>query len=211
MQLSDIGILWLWFLLAAWWGLKLADNVSREGLWNIPVGIWKLFRIMWDMVSYRKETEPVGESFKGILSQLLRSGFNDATAYVKPKYSKRLIEFGKYIRAVGEYGIELRFPGDQWAAPYFGKVREYCEAHHIPYLIETDAIESSREILRVDFGHDAEGAANLTVGLWTEVFNLPENAPRSLDQRRVSPFGELVDRPRAKDDDDGGRLGLQAP
>ena len=176
MLLSEFGIYWVWVLLTAWWGLRLADKTTRQSLWNLGVDLWGLLRVQWDTVSYQKETEPVGKFFKGVLASLLKSGFKGATASVYPKFSKRRITFRKYIRAIGEYGIELRFPGDKWALDYIEKVRTYCEIHHIAYRIETDTGETSREIVCVDFVHDVEAAANLTQGIWTEIFGLSEDA-----------------------------------
>ena len=192
MLLSDIGVYWLWFLLVTWWGLKLADKKSRHSLF---VSLWEMFRVLWDAVLYKKEAEPIDVFFKDALAALLNSGFKDATAYVKPKYSKRRIEFRKYIRRAGDYGIELRFPSNRWATVYFEKVRTYCEARELPCRIETD---TSRQHLCVDCGLDVDSAANLTRGIWTEVFGLPENAPRSYSRHGVSTWGELVDHPDQK-------------
>ena len=194
MPLSEIGVYWLWFLLIADLSLWAADRDFRRNLRYFGINLWELFRTLWGMVSYQKEAEPVDQDFKGLLSRLLRSGFKDAFAYVGPKYSKRRIEFRKYFRGIDRYGIELRFPNEGWGSEYFGALRSYCEADGLTYRIDSRGIGDTPNSLRVEFGHDIDAAANLTRGIWTEVFSLKEDAPRRMDERGISAFNELVDR-----------------
>jgi hypothetical protein len=150
------------------------------------------------MGSYQKEAEPLDQDFKAVLSRLLRSGFDDAFAYVGPKYSKRRLEFRKYFSGVGSYGIEFRFPCGRWASAYFDTLRSFCEAESITYTIESRGSDDASSFLIADFGHDVDAAANFTRGVWTRVFGLKEAAPRRFGTENISPFGELVDRPDQK-------------
>jgi hypothetical protein len=146
------------------------------------------------MVSNQKEAEPIDEIAKGVLSRLLRGGFQSSSAHFSLKYDKRRIEFRKYFRDPGEYGIELLFSNDKWASAYFQNVSSYCEARGFPYRIVPKGTGSSPETIHVDFGQDVEAAANVTRGIWTEVFGLPEDAPRRFGYENVSTYGEIVDR-----------------
>ena len=130
MLVSQIGVYWLWFLLFGSFGLFVANNGTRKSS-------WEFIQTLWSGVSYQRETEPVDEFFKGVLSNLLKSGFVDAFASIGPKYSKRRIEFTKYFREPGDFGIELRFSNKAWATNYFQQVRSYCETNNLPYKLQT--------------------------------------------------------------------------
>ncbi len=164
MNFSEFGVFWLWFLLVAYLGLWAANSDTRRDLRSFGADLWELFRTLWSMVSYQKEAEPIDQDFKGVLSRLLRSGFNDAFAYVRPKFSKRRIEFRKYIRKIGDYGIELRFRNDERASAFFQNVLSYCEANELSHRIESQGIGDSPKFLCVDFGQDVDAAASITRG-----------------------------------------------
>ena len=92
MLLSEIGVYWLWILLFASFGFFVANNGTRRSS-------WEFIQTLWSVVSYQRETTPVDEFFESALSNLLNSGFVNASANVGPKYSKRRIEFKKYFNA----------------------------------------------------------------------------------------------------------------
>ena len=87
----------------------------------------------------------------------------------------------------------------------------YCEVQRLPYRNIPKGTENSSETICVDFGHDIEAAANVTRGIWTEVFGLPEDVPRRFGYENVSTYGEIVERADQKkmSFDEGWRYGTR--
>ncbi len=194
MPLSEIAVAYLWFVLVVTCALMLALTFADQKL-----------RDNWRYLQRpRPKPEPppaVDRDFARIetsIACLLQSGFRSAQVTVRHEDSKRQFEFKKYIRDVGDYGLELILPAYKWARNYLPKVQAYCEESGIPYRIRPKRSPRSREVLFVDCGRDLETARVLARKVWTEIFELPDNAFYRVDAYGISPHGELVDRPEQK-------------
>ena len=134
------------------------------------------------------------------IAYLLRSGFRGAWVRLRPAAadSKLAIEFDKYIRGPGDYGIELVFPVFKWARDYAPQIEAYCRARELPLRVRPKLSSHAREALFVDCGRDAELAFELARHIWTEIFGLATSTPHRIERYGLSSDGELVDQPDQK-------------
>ena len=134
------------------------------------------------------------------IAYLLRSGFRGAWVRIRPETagSKLAIQFDKYIRGPGDYGIELVFPAFKWARDFAPQVEAHCQALGLPLRVRPKLSAHAREALFVDCGRDPELAFELARHIWTEIFGLEASTPHRIDRYGLSTDGELVDQPDQK-------------
>lgn len=195
MALAEIGVLWIWVILAGVFFLAAASPAMPHALRGLAQSLWELWRVLWSPWSYEKEAEPFRIFIESQLARLLRSGLHAAWFRVGHKGAKQQLTFEKYIRAPGDYGIELVFPNDKWAVHVFSELLAYCDLHDFAYRIETEGGKRPQEVLRVGCERHMPAAVTLADGLWTEVLGLAPDTPRRCSYGPISPFGELIDRP----------------
>lgn len=194
MSVSDLTQAYLWFVLVTSSALivriKLADPNLRKA--------WR------DLRSVNKKWKAKERNFTHIeacLERLLKSGSNGAFVIVGHRESARFIQFRKLIYEAGDYGIELGFPNVDWSKDFFPEVEAHCQAHGIPYRVKMETHCGTGESLYVDFlhvdcGQDLVMAYDLTRAIWTGIFGLAEDAPHRIETHGISPYGELLDRPK---------------
>ena len=112
--------------------------------------------------------------------------------------SKLAIQFDKYIRGPGDYGIELVFPVLKWSREFAPQVEAYCHAQDLPLRVRPKLSSHAREAIFVDCGRDPERAFELARHIWVELFGLEASAPHRIERYGLSTDGELVDKPDQK-------------
>ncbi|MDJ0945255.1 MAG: hypothetical protein QNJ30_17440 [Kiloniellales bacterium] len=134
------------------------------------------------------------------IAYLLRSGFRGAWVRLRPAAagSKLAIEFDKYIRGPGDYGIQLVFPVLKWSRDFAPRIEAYCRDRGMPLRIRPKLSSHAREALFVDCGQDPELAFELGRYIWVEVFGLEASTPHRIERYGLSTDGELVDKPDQK-------------
>ena len=88
------------------------------------------------------------------MSSLLRRGYDGGFLTINISFSPRFVQLRKYIRAPGDYGIELAFPNARWAEPYFEQVVDVCRRRSLAYSIEKEDAEGALQFLYVNFERD---------------------------------------------------------
>lgn len=195
MPLSEIGVLWIWIILISFFGLIVVQVFAQNDLREAPAFFGQLARLFWRWKPFDKEEVLFSQFAEEMLARLLRSGLDQATFQIGCKGDRQQVVFEKYIRASGDYGIQLAFPDDNWATEIFPNVQAYCTAHKIDFHVRSEGTKRPRRVLRVDCGRDVPAAVALACWLWTEVFGLAADVRRRFTYSRISPFGELIDRP----------------
>lgn len=191
MPISEIAVAYLWFVLIATFALMVVRAIGDQKLRDN-------FRDIKKNRSERYPQRPLERDFSRVeprISLLLRSGFRSAQVTIRHEDSKRYLEFKKYIRGVGDYGIELVLPSYKWAREYLPRVQAYCDENEISYRIRPKCKPRSREVLSVDCGRDPETAHALARKVWFEIFGLPKEAFFDVSAHGISPYGETVDHP----------------
>lgn len=197
MSPSEISASYLWFALAVspalLVGAVLLDSGRRKSLRSLWQWSWK------DRGAPAPENRELAEIGPAI-AYLLRSGFRGAWVRIRPEAadSKLAIEFDKYIREPGDYGIELVFPAFKWARDFAPQVEAHCRALGLPLRVRPKLSAHAREALFVDCGRDPELAFELARHIWTEIFGLETSTPHRIDRYGLSTDGELVDQPDQK-------------
>lgn len=135
------------------------------------------------------------DDIRGNLEYLLRSGYDGGFYVFRFKGKERFIQFRKYIRAKGDYGLELGFPRADWSRVYFPRLVNFCQDNDIPYAIRPGMGDESMEFLYVDVGQDVDAAFRLVCGIVDDVFSIPRSTGYTVEQDAVASMGLLVDNP----------------
>lgn len=189
---SEIAALYLWIVLASA-VLMLLVMAAFDG------GIRRAIRS-----SHRTEAQDGGpgalediDLIEDDITSLIRSGLSGAGLRIEhqKKGSKLALQFIKYVRAPGDYGIELDFTVFKWARDHVSKIEAYCAAEGLPCRIRPKKRVRGWDVLTVDCGRDPNRAFHLARLIWIEVFGLESTSPHRVRHHGISPFGELVERP----------------
>ena len=197
MSPSEISPSYLWFALAVSFALLF-------GAFFLDSGRRRLFRLpQRSSMRNGRRQDPVNHDFDQAataIAYLLRSGFRGAWVRLRPAAadSNLAIQFDKYIRGPGDYGIELVFPVLKWSRAYAPQVEAYCRDREMPLRVRPKLSSHAREALFVDCGQDPELAFELARHIWTEIFGLDASTPHRVERYGLSTDGELVDRPDQK-------------
>jgi hypothetical protein len=97
------------------------------------------------------------------LAILLRRGYDGGFMVIREAQGDRFLQFAKYIRPGGEYGLEFSFPQAPWSAEYHAKVKEHVEGLRLPARRTQMASGEVREFLEVDCGQNLELAEALAL------------------------------------------------
>jgi hypothetical protein len=146
------------------------------------------------IASYKVWKEPRDyESMAPTFRRLLRSGLNGGFIVITHARSKLWIQLSKYIRATGDYGIELSFPEVEWTRPYFARVQALVEAHRLPSRIVI-ASDGTR-FLDIDFAADLETALATGRAIFRDVFGASLTDRFHSEEARIDALDRLVDDP----------------
>lgn len=197
MSLSEISVGNLWPALAVSFALLFATIALTPGL-------RKVFR--HPQRRNRNDGWPQGSEnldlaqAAPVIAYLLRSGFRGAWVRLRPAVAdtKLAIQFDKYIRGPGDYGIELVFPVLKWSRGLAPQLEAYCRAREMPMRVRPKLSSHAREAIFVDCGQDPELAFELARHIWIEIFGLETSTPHRIERYGLSTDGELVDRPDQK-------------
>ena len=107
------------------------------------------------------------------LQDLLTLGYDDGFLTINIAYTRKYIQFKKYVRSQNEYGIELLFPNVKWSHNYFMKLQSLCKRNKIQFLIKK---RDSIEFLCIDYGQDINLAHSFVKKIFVEVFELDKHA-----------------------------------
>lgn len=141
-------------------------------------------------------SNPTFDDIRGNLEYLLRGGYNGGFVVFNFKGKERFIRFRKYIRAKGDYGLELSFPRADWSRVYFPRLVNFCGDNAIPYVVHPDTGDDGMEFLRVDVGQDIDAAFRLVGGIVDEVFSIPRDTGYKVEHDAIDQTGALIDSPR---------------
>lgn len=197
MSPTEISVSHLWFAFAFSFALLVVTFALKPGLRRA---------LRFPLRRNRKDGKPreiESQDFdqaSSVIAYLLRSGFRGAWVRLRPARAdtKLAIQFDKYIRGPGDYGIELVFPVLKWSRGFAPRVEAYCRAHDLPLRVRPKLSSHAREAIFVDCGQDLDGAFELARHIWVEIFGLEASVPHRIERYGLSADGELVDKPDQK-------------
>lgn len=127
------------------------------------------------------------------IDALLRRGRDGAFLIIKENDSKRFIQFSKYIKVKGDFGIELSFPRTDWSLPYYEDFQNYLKRQNIPFVIQKTNTSPTSEFTDVDCGQDTTRAISLIEGVFREVFKQGSSPAYEIEGRGISARDILID------------------
>ena len=143
-------------------------------IWTIGILIGGLSLIVFIifLIGVKKGLERTIEQTKGSINDLLKRGFDGGFLIITVAYTKKFIQFRKYIKSPGKYGIELCFPNAKWSHPYCMKLRSYCLENKIEFYVEQN---NPLVFLCTDFKRDVDLAHDFVKIILTEIFDFKES------------------------------------
>lgn len=127
---------------------------------------------------------------------LLRRGYKGGHVLLVDAPSGRSLRFRKYIRAKGDYGLELCFPTADWATEYWQRIQAHCEEVGLRNRVETEVMDGSPNgVLLIDCERNTDRAYSLALTIWTEIFDLPIRGWYEREGDGISVRDELIDSP----------------
>lgn len=141
-----------------------------------PIGIILILCV--GLLIYRAAKGPAYtlNSIDGPINGLLKQGYDGGFLIINISYSKKFIQFRKYINSPGEYGLSLDFPNARWSSALYEKVKSYCERNSVEYKTISRHDEGRKmEFLCVDFKRDINMAHEFLKGILCESFGVDGN------------------------------------
>lgn len=143
---------------------------------------------------YRVWREPQDyDTVSPVFGRLLRSGLNGGFIIITHARSKTWIQLSKYIRARGDYGIELSVPEVDWTRPYFAQIEALIDRHRLVSRIVAGS--DGTRFLDVDFGKDAQKAAETGRAIFRDVFRAPLSGRFHYETSGIAALDQLIDDP----------------
>lgn len=133
------------------------------------------------------------------IADLLKRGYDGGILIIQHTRSEIFLQFRKYIRSRGDYGIELGFPRAKWSEEYFSRLSDYCDDHGIDYILDPSEQAGPIQFLHVDFGQDYDRAYWFTKNVLRDIFNLSSEATYYVHLNNASPRDELIDHRRTSE------------
>ena len=131
---------------------------------------------------------------KSWLAILLRRGYQGGHILIAHGPSGRSLQFRKYIRGKGDYGLELRFPKTDWATEYWPMIQAFCEKAGRHYRVEAESLDgSTNEVLLIDCEQETDRAYDLALAIWTRFFDLPARGWYEREGHGIAVRDELID------------------
>ncbi len=192
MSPSEIAVVYLWIVLASMVSM-LVVMAGFDGGIGRAIRSWRQIKARGGKPDAQEDLDLMARH----IADLIRNGTGVASLRFEhqKKGSKLALQFVKYIRAPGDYGIELEFTLFKWAQDYAPKIEAYCTAEGLPCHIRPRKKPRGWEVLSVDCGRDLGRAFALARHIWTEVFGLEANSLYHIERHGIWPFGERFDRP----------------
>lgn len=130
------------------------------------------------------------------LEVVLRRGYDGGYLHLGHEPSGQFMQFRKYIRGKGDYGLELICLGLDWLESTLHEAQSVAERAGLPHRVEQSMIRNgSRNGVVIDFGQNAAAAYEIGASIWTEVFDLALETPYKAIRGGLSVTDELIDRP----------------
>ena len=130
------------------------------------------------------------------LDALLRRGYARGYLRLGHEESGQFMQFCKYIRGKGDYGIQIESLGLNWPDTTLERAKATAEGVPFPHRIEPLRTSSgSCNGLIVDCGPDAAAAYSVGRLIWTRVFGLTPTTSYKVIKGRWSEVNELIDEP----------------
>jgi hypothetical protein len=133
------------------------------------------------------------ETLEWPIRGLLKQGFNGGFLVITVDGSNKFLQLDKYIRAPGDYGIELAFPKAEWSLQYYDRLLTFCESHAIPYRLSSSSPMDPLEFLFIDFGRDYVRANDIVKKILMTVLEVPKDNRVYFQLENASPEDRLVD------------------
>jgi len=133
------------------------------------------------------------ESLEWPIRGLLRQGYNGGYLIIDVTRSKKFLRLDKYIRAPGDYGIELAFPKAEWSFAYYHRLLDFCTSRGIGYRISASVPGDPMEYLFIDFGNDHVRANAIVREVLLIVLDVPQNHPVYFKLENATPEDRLID------------------
>lgn len=174
MSLSDFVTMYFWLFLALMLGATVYAIVKA-----VRWGHYRDFAVI--------------ESWPEIL---LRRGYDGGYYAFVHEPTGQSFEFRKYIRAKGDYGLELRVHNLDWLVNIVEKSKAVAESVGLPFRVEESRTKDGvRGVLVIDCRQDSAAAYQLGRSIWTRVFELSDRTPFQVYCVRLSSTDELIDGP----------------
>lgn len=185
----SIWLLRLWDLVIIVTAIGTFD-LNMLWFW-IPVSVIAVLIFLW----FVKRGAPyTTETIHAAIASLLKRGLDGGFLIIRISLSSRFIQFRKYIRSPGDYGIEFSFPKAQWSRDYFGQVAALCDFRLQEYVIKEELYESSMTFLYADFGKDDKAATEFAKAVLMDVFEVTSLQSLFCELGNASVEDVLVDR-----------------
>ncbi len=130
------------------------------------------------------------------LPVILRRGYDGGYLRLGNEESKRFMQFRKYIRGQGDYGLELQCIAADWLESTWQQARALAERTGLSHRVEPlKTSTGAQDGLIVDCGQDTAAAYEIGRSIWTDVFGLSLITPFKAISGHRSIVDELIDRP----------------
>jgi hypothetical protein len=135
---------------------------------------------------------PVSD-LRSSLETLLRRGYDGSFVLIKEPGTERFVQFAKYIRARGDFGLELGFPRTTWSGEYYSKLENLLVHEGTVFRRRPVATDPTTEFLEVDCGKDTELAFRIAYTILTTIFQIPLSTRLRVRFSNLSLTDELID------------------
>ena len=135
------------------------------------------------------------DDIKFWIESLLRRGREGGIVIITDIPSGKFVQFKKYIRRKGDYGLRMDFPKAPWSLPHYDAIGNALHRNAISFSIEPTDDEPVTEFLWVDFHQDTTLAMTAVKVILFDVFGLPHDRRFRLQGEDFSYKDELIDSP----------------
>lgn len=109
------------------------------------------------------------------IEDLLKRGFNGGTLIIDHAGSNKFVQFQKYIREKGDYGIRMDFPDASWSHSFVTPLKMYCDKKEIKTCTRSGVTEKELSFLEIDFGKDVDVSYAAVKHIFEEIIGLGGN------------------------------------
>ncbi|WP_231758912.1 hypothetical protein [Microbulbifer elongatus] len=128
--------------------------------------------VIWFLKEALKGPKRTLEQLHRPISDLLSREFDGGFLIIEHSKTGRFIQFSKYTKSKGKFGIELAFPKADWSKDYYSRVKDICENFDLNVREDFSAGEGELTFLFADFDKDVDSAFEFSKTVFKDVFKI---------------------------------------
>jgi hypothetical protein len=137
--------------------------------------------------------------FRKYLKVLLKRGCDRGFMIIEAPDPQRFIQFSKYFKDGGRFGLQFDFPNAPWSTEYFEGLKSLLQQRDYDYDIQqidprlhTKPQKQVSEFIVVDLNQDLDRASDLCKSVLDDIFKLNATDTMTIWFMNVSIFDETV-------------------